>query len=71
MEEIKAKLVETIKAIDVDKLSLYDLSIYMDIVKKLQELDSKSYFDTLASIMASGLNATPPAPVTIGDLKGE
>lgn len=71
MEEIKQQLIETVKAVNIDKLSLPDLSIYLDIVKKLQDLTSKSYFDTLAEIMAKGCSTSIPTAPTVGDLKGE
>lgn len=66
MNEIKEKVKATIKSIDTEKLSLNDLSLYLDICNKMKTLDSKDYSDIL-SAMSLGFNSN--AGTTIKDLQ--
>lgn len=66
MNEIKEKVKATIKSIDTEKLSLNDLSLYLDICNKMKTLDSKDYSDIL-SAMSLGFNSN--TGTTIKDLQ--
>ena len=70
VEMLKGKLLETLDSIDKDKLSLMDLRLYVDILKAVSEIQTKSYTETLAE-MVSGMRAPIPAPAVIGSMKEE
>lgn len=69
MDEIRAKVKETIKSIDTKKLSLNELSLFLDICNKAKTLEGKDYTDIL-SAMSSGFNSSAN-PTTIKDLQTE
>ncbi len=70
IEHIKNDLLSTLGSIDKEKLNLYDLRTYAEIVKTVSEIQEKGYMDKLVetmSGMSTGFNG-PKAP-TISDLK--
>lgn len=69
MNEIKEKVKATIKSINTEKLSLSELSLYLDICNKMKTLESKEYSDVLAAMSQSfGVNSNT---TTIKDLQSE
>lgn len=54
MDEIKENVKAAIKSIDITKLSLSELSVYIDICNKAKTLIGKDYSEILAS-MSQGL----------------
>ncbi len=70
IEHIKNDLLKTLDSIDKEKLNLYDLRTYAEIVKTVSEIQEKGYMDKLVDTMSSmstGYNG-PKLP-TISDLK--
>lgn len=70
IEHIKNDLLRTLDSINKDKLSLYDLKTYAEIVKTVSEINTKDYMDKLVDAMSSvstGFNG-PKAP-TVADMK--
>lgn len=66
MDEIREKVKATILSIDTEKLSLNELSLFLDICNKAKTLDSKDYSDVL-SAMTLGFNSS--TGTTIKDLQ--
>ncbi len=67
---IKNDLLKTLDGIDKEKLSLYDLKTYAEIVKTVSEIREKDYMEKLSEVMSSmstGFNG-PKVP-TVSDLK--
>lgn len=67
---LKEKLLATMDSIDKDKLSLMDLRLYVDILKTVSEIQTKSYAETMAEMM-NGFHAPIPQPMVLGDMKGD
>ncbi|MCM1328861.1 MAG: hypothetical protein NC253_05405 [Ruminococcus sp.] len=67
IEVLKTKLLETLDSIDKDKLSLPDIKLYADILKTVSEIQSKNYFECLASELCGGFKVKQ---ATIGEMKG-
>lgn len=70
IEQIKSDLLETLGSINKDKLSLYDLKTYAEIVKIISETNNKDYMDKLVesmSTVSSGFNG-PKVPI-VADMK--
>ncbi len=70
IEHIKNDLLRTLDGINKEKLSLYDLKAYAEIVKTVSEIQEKGYMDKLVDAMSNvstGFNGTK-AP-TVSDLK--
>lgn len=70
IEQVKKGLLKTLDSIDREKLSLYDLRTYAEIVKIASEIQTKNYMDTLVESMSkasSGFNGYK-AP-TVGEMK--
>lgn len=68
IENLKEDLLKTLNSIDKDKLSLPDLKMYADILKTVSEIQEKSYFETMTSMLSGGFGAAyKPTPVS--DLK--
>lgn len=70
MEDIKDRLWEILEGIDIERLSLYDLSTYLDICKKMKEIEEKSYSEIMSSIASNGFGSSVPKTPIIKDLKG-
>lgn len=69
MDEIREKVKATIKSIDITKLSLNELSLYLDICNKAKTLEGKDYTDIL-SAMSHGFGGNDNQ-TTIKDLQTE
>lgn len=70
IEHIKNDLLRTLDSINKDKLSLYDLKTYAEIVKTVAEINAKDYMDKLVDAMSSvstGFNG--PKAQTVADMK--
>lgn len=67
---LKNKLIETLDAIDKDKLTMMDLRMYADILKTVSEIQTKSYAEVMAETMGCFHNPAPQ-PTVLGGLKGD
>lgn len=72
ISELKQGLLDTIASIDKDKLSLYDLKVYSEILKTVSETHENGYEEFLKKAMDT--LSTPPSTFkypTIAEMKGE
>lgn len=70
--DLKNELIETLGGINKDKLSLYDLKTYAEILKIISDTHANGYEEVLMKSLEC-LN-TPPATFkypTIAEMKGE
>lgn len=70
IEHMKNDLLRTLDSIDKEKLSLYDLKTYAEIVRIAAEINSKDYMDKIIETMSTvstGFNA-PKIPI-VADMK--
>lgn len=70
IEHIKNDLLRTLDGIDKEKLSLYDLKVYAEIVKTVSEVQEKGYMEKVIEAMSSASNGfNGPKFPAISDLK--
>ncbi len=70
IEHIKNDLLRTLDGIDKEKLSLYDLKVYAEIVKTVSEVQEKGYMEKVIETMSSVSNGfNGPKLPAISDLK--
>lgn len=71
MTELKEKLINAIKSVDLTKLNIYELKTVAEISETVDKLDKKDYSDVLAETMKNSVCSfgSPTAPKTIGELK--
>lgn len=70
IEHIKNDLLRTLESINKDKLSLYDLKTYAEIIKTVAEINSKDYMEKLIETMSTastGFNGSKTP--TVADMK--
>lgn len=56
VSEIKARMLEKLASVDLDKMTLADANQYVDILRKLAEMNEKSYTETLTDMLSAGFN---------------
>lgn len=56
VNEIKAKLLDKLAAVDMDKMTLADAGQYVEILRRLSEINEKSYMEVLTEMMGKGFN---------------
>ena len=63
-EIVKDQLAKHLLRIDLDKLSMQELSVYSEIVTKLNPLyaEKPDYFATMSKLMNAGICGQKPAP---------
>lgn len=72
IKEARDALLKVMDSIDKDKLSLYDLKTYVEILKTASEIQVKSFFDYMKdfnSTFNSSLCSFPKT--TISEMKGD
>lgn len=69
IENIKNGVIDALSSIDLDKLSIYDLKTYAEIMKITAETKEADYLDTLVEKFSAVSNAQLPAAKTIADMK--
>lgn len=73
MTELKNKIIEALKSIDLNKLNIYELKTVSEIAETVDKLDKKDYAEVLAETMKSASNysgfGSVNLPKTIGDFK--
>lgn len=69
IENIKNNLIDTLSGIDLDKLSLFDLKAYAEIMKITAETKEGDYFDSIVEKFSSMSTAPVPGPKTVAEMK--
>ncbi len=70
IEHIKDDLLKTLDSIDKEKLSLYDLKVYAEIVKTVADISEKGYMEKMVETMSSVSHGfSGPKVPTVSDLK--
>jgi len=69
IENVKNSLIDTLSSIDLDKLSIYDLKIYAEIMKITAETKENDYFESLVEKFSSVSTTSMPGHKTISEMK--
>lgn len=71
ISKLKEELISTVGSIDKDKLSLYDLKVYAEILKIVSDTHANGYEEILMKSLEALNTPSPIKPLTIADMKGE
>lgn len=62
---LKEKMMNYLDSIDFTKMSIFDINNYVDVIKKLDEMEKPSIYDSLSMVMNGfGCKREPVATVT-------
>lgn len=68
VDMLKDKLLEHLSKADFDKMSTGEISGYVDILKKVKEIEEPSMIDAMRKMIGNGYNAyNPPSMPTKGE----
>ena len=59
--DVKAKALDKLYAMDLENVSLMDVSMYVDILHRLSDIGEKSYMETLVETMEKSFGKNQPA----------
>lgn len=65
--DVKAKALDKLYAMDLENVSLMDVSMYVDILRRLSDIGEKSCMETLVETMEKSFGKNQPAaelPIT-------
>lgn len=68
IEEAKNNLISTLDSLNKDKLSLFELRTYADILKTVSEIQTKNYTEVISEMFSQTGGFAAKAP-TVLDLK--
>lgn len=54
--DIKAKILSYMGNMDLDAMTLMDISLYTDILRRVSDINEKPYLETLMETMGRGFN---------------
>lgn len=71
IKEAREALLKIMESIDKDKLSLYELKTYAEILKIVSEIQAKSFTEYMSDFTSTFNNNLGFKGPTISDMKGE
>lgn len=54
--DVKKRMLDKLATMDLDKLTLMEANLYVNVLNKLSSINEKSYAEILADVMSQGLN---------------
>ena len=71
IKEARDALLKVLESIDKDKLSLYDLKTYAEILKTVSEIQTKTFTDYMTAFNSAFNSSVCARNATVGEMKGE
>lgn len=69
IEDVKNNLINTLTSIDLNKLSIFDLKTYAEIMKITAETKESEYFDSLIEKFSRVASTPMPGTKTISEMR--
>lgn len=69
VSEVKNMMLDKLAEMDLDKLTLMDANVFVDVLKKLSDINEKSYSEIMAEAFAHGMNSCHSGyePIKLGN----
>ncbi len=66
--DVKNRMLDKLAEMDLDSMTLMDANLYADVLKKLSDINEKSYTEIMADVFSRGINScsSEHVPVRLG-----